>query len=178
MSKRGGRTTGWFRKIVRSFLQNDLGSPNPGRPRARSDGWEWPATWPRSLARACPQLSLLEDYRAAHPALICVFIEPVRFAEKAWLKVLFANMLREKNTVLAKKTSWKVRIIRQTNRANNKLYSNLYDYTDQYDACTILYFRDGKKETESWVAEVKENGRYYEFTKWFTPHYFTNMACL
>jgi hypothetical protein len=44
-------------------------------------------------------------YRAAHPALICVFI------------------------------SWE----------NNKLYSNLYDYTDQYDACTILYFRDGKK---------------------------------
>jgi hypothetical protein len=43
--------------------------------------------------------------------------EPVHFAEKSWLKVLFADLLWEKNTVQAKKTSWKVQIIRQTNRA-------------------------------------------------------------
>jgi hypothetical protein len=31
--------------------------------------------------------------------------ELVRFAEKSWLKELFADLLREKNTVLAEKTS-------------------------------------------------------------------------
>jgi hypothetical protein len=43
-------------------------------------------------------------------------IEPVRFAEKSRLKVLCTNLLEKKNTVLTKKTSWKIRIIKQANR--------------------------------------------------------------
>jgi hypothetical protein len=43
--------------------------------------------------------------------------EPVGFTEKSWLKVLFADLLWEKNTVPTEKTRWKVRIIRQANRA-------------------------------------------------------------
>jgi hypothetical protein len=42
-------------------------------------------------------------------------LEHVRFTEKPWLKVLFADWLWEKNTVSAKKTSWKLQIIRQAN---------------------------------------------------------------
>jgi hypothetical protein len=39
-------------------------------------------------------------------------IESVRFAKKSWLKILFINLLWEKNTVLTeKKTSWNVRIV-------------------------------------------------------------------
>jgi hypothetical protein len=41
--------------------------------------------------------------------------EPVRFAEMPWLKVLFVNLLWEKNTVSVE--SWKIRIIREANRA-------------------------------------------------------------
>jgi hypothetical protein len=34
---------------------------------------------------------------------------------KQWLKVLFADLLREKNIVTAEKISWKIRIIKQAN---------------------------------------------------------------
>jgi hypothetical protein len=34
-------------------------------------------------------------------------IEPVQFAEKSWLKVLFDDLLREKNTISAKKNKLK-----------------------------------------------------------------------
>jgi hypothetical protein len=34
-------------------------------------------------------------------------IEPVPFAEKTWLKVLFADLLREKNTISAEKNKLK-----------------------------------------------------------------------
>jgi hypothetical protein len=43
--------------------------------------------------------------------------DTIRFAEKPWMKVLFADLLWEKNIVPLEKTCWKVRIIRQANKA-------------------------------------------------------------
>jgi hypothetical protein len=43
------------------------------------------------------------------------FFQPVHFAEKTWLKILFVDLLWEKNSVSIKKISWKVWIRRQTN---------------------------------------------------------------
>ena len=42
---------------------------------------------------------------------------PVRFAEKTSRNTVPVDLLWEKNTVPAEKTSWKVRIIREANRA-------------------------------------------------------------
>jgi hypothetical protein len=53
-----------------------------------------------------------------------VAILSVRFAEKLWLKILFVDLLWEKNTVPPKKTSWKIRIIRQTNRAGSQFHES------------------------------------------------------
>jgi predicted enzyme related to lactoylglutathione lyase len=36
-----------------------------------------------------------------------MLFEPVRFAEESWLKILFADLLRGKNTVLTKKQAKK-----------------------------------------------------------------------
>jgi hypothetical protein len=51
-----------------------------------------------------------------------MYYELVRFAEKLWLKVFFAALLWEKNIVPAKKTSWKIWIIRQANRASMPVF--------------------------------------------------------
>ena len=45
---------------------------------------------------------------------------PVRFAEKISRNIVPADLLWEKNTVPAKKTNWKRRIIREANRAKNE----------------------------------------------------------
>jgi len=48
-------------------------------------------------------------------------VGPVRFAEKTSRNTVSDDLLWEKKTIPAKKTSWKIRIIRQANRASENL---------------------------------------------------------
>jgi hypothetical protein len=62
--------------------------------------------------------SKLSIQYTGNTVIVSKYLEPVRFTEKPWLKVLFTDLLWEKNTIPAEKTSWKVQIIRQTNRVS------------------------------------------------------------
>jgi hypothetical protein len=86
----------------------------------------WEVKYPKLLELLLPAVRVLNNANSRlfssslHSTIVVINIanlEPVCFAEKTWLKVLFVDLLWEKNIIPTEKISWKIRIIRQTNMA-------------------------------------------------------------
>ena len=103
-----------------------------------------------------------------HSLNLLFVIGPVRFAEKISWNTIIADLLWEKNTILAKKTSWKVQIIRQANKTIIAVLVDIYQ----------VHMNKEKEQKEKYAtgARTKDctstNNRFH-FALWFEVEHLT-----